>query len=152
VQRSESVTKIAPAIIAMQGQIEGATKGGENPHFRSKYSTLDEVWAAAKAALQANGLAVLQSYLPTDGQGVEIETTLLHSSGEWVSGTLRMPAVKNDPQAFGSACTYGRRYSLSAMLGICSEVDDDAEAAMKSSRKPPQASDAPDDTGLGDLI
>lgn len=114
--------------------------------------TLDGVWLAIKPTLQKHKLAVLQSFLPTDQQGIDIETTVIHESGEWVSGTLSMPAVKNDPQAFGSACTYARRYSLSAMLGVCSEEDDDAESAMRSSRRAPKASDAPTTNRLEDLI
>jgi len=38
--------------------------------------------------------------------------------------------VKPDPQAQGSAITYARRYSLSAIIGLCTEEDDDAEGAM----------------------
>ena len=36
-----------------------------------------------------------------------------------------MPAVKQDPQGYGSALTYGRRYGLAAALGIVSDEDVD---------------------------
>lgn len=59
-------------------------------------------------------------------------------------GTLFVPASKNDAQAYGSAITYGRRYSLQTAFGVCSEDDDGnaavthtkAHAAMKAPAKP----------------
>ena len=57
-----------------------------------------------------------------------METTLLHSSGEWIASKLSIGLTKQDPQAIGSAISYARRYSLSAILGVSAE-DDDAEAA-----------------------
>jgi len=53
---------------------------------------------------------------------------LLHSSGQWISGTIVIPAPKEDPQGYGSAQTYARRYGLMAIVGVCPE-DDDGEAA-----------------------
>jgi hypothetical protein len=63
--------------------------------------------------------------------GVAIETMLLHSSGEWISSTLRIPATKEDAQGYGSAITYGRRYGLQAICGLPAE-DDDGNAAVAS--------------------
>lgn len=40
-----------------------------------------------------------------------------------------MPLPKNDPQGYGSAMTYARRYGLSALIGIVTESDDDGEMA-----------------------
>jgi hypothetical protein len=54
----------------------------------------------------------------------------MHTSGEWLKGRLPLLPVKADPQAQGSAITYARRYSLSAIVGLCTEEDDDAEQAM----------------------
>jgi len=62
---------------------------------------------------------------------VTIETILIHTSGETLSGgLLHVPASKNDPQGYGSALTYARRYSLMATCGIAAE-DDDGNAASK---------------------
>ena len=46
-----------------------------------------------------------------------------------------MPATKFDPQGFGSALSYARRYSLMAACGIAPE-DDDANHAVKTSTPP----------------
>jgi hypothetical protein len=64
-----------------------------------------------------------------------LETTLYHTSGEWISGTQLVNPVKNDPQGLGSAITYARRYSLSAILGLVSDDDDDANTATKPEPK-----------------
>ena len=46
-----------------------------------------------------------------------------------------MPVNKQDAQAFGSACTYGRRYGLQSMCGVPSE-DDDGDRATKAQSFP----------------
>ncbi len=46
------------------------------------------------------------------------------------TGSIFVPAAQNSPQAFGSALTYARRYSLMTACGIAPE-DDDGNAASK---------------------
>ncbi len=117
----------AKAFVAAQMATEAVKKAASNPHFKSKYADLSEVVEATVPALNANGIAVIQSP-GYDGELVSITTTLLHESGATVTGTLRMRPTKNDPQGVGSAITYGRRYSLLAMTGAAPE-DDDGNAA-----------------------
>jgi hypothetical protein len=69
----------------------------------------------------------VQTTSPCD-DGVLIDTHLLHVSGEFISGQLKMKPVKNDPQGIGSCITYARRYALAAMVGIY-QTDDDGNAA-----------------------
>jgi hypothetical protein len=83
--------------------------------------------------LTENGLAITQT-LDYVGDKILIITTLGHVSGESMKSVLPVPLVKADPQTLGSAITYCRRYSLSAMVGIC-PIDDDAEMAMQPIRK-----------------
>ena len=73
---------------------------------------------------------------PTGGNGnfITVYTTLAHSSGQWVKGSLSIKPAKTDPQTLGSCITYLRRYALAAMVGL-SPLDDDAEGAM--TRKEP---------------
>jgi hypothetical protein len=111
--------------------IEGATKDTNNPFFKTKYADLGSVVAAIKPALAANDLWFRQASHERDG-GICIETIVGHASGEEISfGNLFVPAIKNDPQAFGSAMTYARRYSLQSAFGVCPE-DDDGNAAAKA--------------------
>lgn len=129
---SEQINEIAEALSKAQGQMKGAEKDGRNPHFKSKYMTLDAVWHSIREALSANGLSAVQDVTNWEG-GIAVETRILHKSGQWLQfGPLNMPSSKTDVQAFGSCTSYGKRYSLCAALGIVGvgEEDDDGEGAM----------------------
>jgi hypothetical protein len=63
---------------------------------------------------------------------------LSHESGEWIQSSLSLPLAKHDPQGVGSAITYGRRYGLSAIVGIVADVDDDANAASGNGHPQPR--------------
>lgn len=92
------------------------------------YADLLDVLTAVRPVLAAHHLAVLQAPCVVDGT-LGLRTTLLHASGESVSEVLPIGQV-DDPRALGSAVTYARRYALIALLGLATEEDDDAEAAM----------------------
>lgn len=129
---STDINEVAAALAKAQGQMEGAKKDCANPFFKSKYADLASVWAACRDALSANGLSVLQSPRLVDkGEQwlVEVETILMHGSGQFIADTLAVPLAKLDPQSIGSAETYCRRYSLAAFVGVAPE-DDDGETAM----------------------
>lgn len=132
-----AIDKLAPALVKAQGQIEGATKGKKNDHFRSKYADLGAVWDACRDALQANNLAVIQMPCKAPAGHIGLTTIILHGpSGQSLSETFYMPLKDaSNPQAAGSALTYARRYALSAAIGIC-PVDDDGNAAAASPRAP----------------
>ena len=125
--QSEQVNDLAEALAKAQGSMRGAKKSADNPFFKSKYADLSEVWEACREALSSNGLSVTQTTNILDGQMV-METTLLHSSGQWLKGVYPIKPTKDDPQGMGSAITYCRRYSLAAMVGVAQE-DDDGNAA-----------------------
>jgi hypothetical protein len=123
---------IYTAFVAAQASFAPALKTNTNPHFKSRYVGLDGCIEAVLDALNAQGIGLLQ---PTHecADGVTVETLFIHTSGESMSGgKLHVPAAKSDPQGYGSALTYARRYSLMAACGIAPE-DDDGNAA---SRKP----------------
>jgi hypothetical protein len=119
---------IAQALVKAQKSFAPALKTNTNPHFKSKYVGLDGCVEAVIDALNDNGIFLLQGTHECD-DGVIIETVFIHESGEQLSaGKLHVPAAKNDPQGYGSALTYARRYSLMAACGIAPE-DDDGNAA-----------------------
>lgn len=122
-------SKIAAAIVAAQRAFGKTIKNAQNPHLKNRYADLSACLDAVQDALNENGIALLQHTLSDrDGQ-IGIETIFLHESGEdYRAGTIYLPAVKNDPQGYGSALTYARRYSLMAACGIAPE-DDDGNAA-----------------------
>lgn len=126
-------TKISAALVAAQKAFGPALKTSINPHYKSKYCSLDACIEAVIDGLNANGIALIQRPQPCES-GVMIETLFVHESGESLSGgTLHVPAQKNDPQGYGSALTYARRYSLCAACGIAPE-DDDGNAASKPAK------------------
>lgn len=126
---------IAAAFVKAQKSFAPALKTNTNPHFKSRYVGLDGCIEAVIDALNGNGIALLQ---PThiDETGVTVETVFLHESGEMLSGgKLHVPAAKQDPQGYGSALTYARRYSLMSACGIAPE-DDDGNAASRRQEGP----------------
>lgn len=125
-KHSETLSKLATALVKAQADIKFATKDANNPFFKSKYADLPAVIEAIKPALNKSGISFLQVVVP---EGVE--TMLLHESGEYISGiTPVVVAKQNDPQALGSAITYAKRYGLQAIVGVPADVDDDGEGAM----------------------
>jgi hypothetical protein len=124
------MNNIAPAFIKAKRAFGPALKEKNNPAFRSKYADLGACIDAVEDALLANGIAFIQETFD-DATGVTVETVFLHESGESMRcGKLHVPASKQDPQGYGSALTYARRYSLMAACGIAPE-DDDGNAASK---------------------
>lgn len=123
-------TNIAKAFVAAQKQFAPALKTSTNPHFKSKYADLASCVEAVIDALNSHGIALLQKPHLCES-GVTIETVFVHESGEQLSGgVFHTPAQKNDPQGYGSAMTYARRYSLMAACGIAPE-DDDGNSASR---------------------
>jgi len=128
-QKSESIAALAAALAIAQGEMKGAVKDSANPFFKSKYADLASVVEAIRLAFSDIGLSYIQTVEPSDKDEVRVETTILHSSGEWIScGVLALPVSKSDAPGYGSCLTYARRYSLSAAAGVAPE-DDDGNAA-----------------------
>jgi len=116
--------QIAAAFIAAKKAFGPALKDRKNSHFGNKYADLGACLDAVDDALLANGIALYQETFE-DSTGVTVETVLMHESGELIRcGKLHVPASKQDPQGYGSALTYARRYSLMAACGIAPEDDD----------------------------
>ena len=125
--------EISTALVRAQKNFGPAIRNAANPHFRSRYADLAACLDAVQPALNEAGIAILQKAVPCDS-GVAVETVFMHESGETIScGTFHVPAAKADPQGYGSALTYARRYSLMAACGIAPE-DDDGNAASAPQR------------------
>lgn len=132
--QSESINELAAALAKAQGEIRNAPKDSLNPHFKAKYADLASVWSVIRDPLSKNGLSVVQ--LVSDGPAtITVTTKLLHSSGQWIEGSIMMEPTGRQPQQVGSCITYARRYGLSAMVGVAPDDDDDAQLA---SAPPPQ--------------
>ncbi len=138
---------LAQALLAAQADMPAVEKDGTNPHFKSKFVTLDHLLAVTVPVLNKHGITLLQ--FPSVGEGGQTLTTILqHESGEKVEYAAPIILQKNDPQGQGSAITYMRRYALAAALGISSEADDDGSAASAPST-PAARQDKPASNGNG---
>jgi hypothetical protein len=132
--KSETINELASALSKAQAQIKGAVEDSTNPHFRSKYASLQSYIDSAREPLAKNGLAVMQLLTDINCESmniVSIETIMMHSSGQWISSTFSVPVSKADAQGFGSAVTYARRYSYAAAIGIA-PIDDDGNEAVQA--------------------
>ena len=133
---------IAAALVKAQKEFGPALKTSTNPHFRSKYADLSACIEAVIDGLNNNGIYLMQLNEERAG-GVCIQTVFIHESGEQITaGSLFVPAAKQDPQGYGSALTYARRYSLMAACGIAPE-DDDANSAKAPAPRPAVVSPPP---------
>lgn len=127
-EQSETIGKISEALSKAQGSIKHATFDSTNPHFKSKYASLSAVMDSCKQPLSDNGIAIIQGASVVEKR-LLISTMLAHTSGEWIRDSLSIALEKDTAQGIGSAITYGRRYALSAIVGIVADEDDDGNAA-----------------------
>ena len=139
-EQSASIENLAKAMVEVQKNDLFALKDSDNPFFKSKYADLSSVWSSARKPLTDNGLCVIQTNRASGNGAIIIVTTLMHVSGEWIRGELELTPDKNTPQGAGSAVTYGRRYGLQSIVGICPEDDDGNNASGKSGGKSPDKS------------
>lgn len=130
--KSEEINEIGKALVAFQMEVKDPSRDANNPFFKSKYVTLDNLLQAVRPLLAKHGLSFVQS--PSgDGENISVTTLLMHESGQWIeSNPFLLKAAKADPQGAGSAVTYGRRYSLSSVLGVAWDDDDDGNNASKN--------------------
>lgn len=132
----ENKQKAYAAFVAAQKEFAPALKTTTNGHFKSKYADLASCIEAVIDALNNHGFAIMQRPIPND-RGVTVETLFLHESGEEINGgQFHAPAQKQDPQGYGSAATYCRRYGLMAACGIAPEDDDGNAASNKPALNP----------------
>ncbi len=134
--QSAEITDLAKALLSVQAQLQPALKDAENSFTKSSYATLNSVMDTCREALLANGILITQFPVPAENGHLGLATKLIHAeSGQWHSSLAVVPLPKADPQGYGSAQTYARRYALCAMLGIVTEDDDGESAKIPQSAK-----------------
>jgi hypothetical protein len=136
ITKSEKITEISSALLEAQRAIDHAIKNAVNPFFKCSYADLTEIIRVVKEPLNANNITFLQA-VGFDGALPTVETILLHKNGEYISTITPVYCAKEkDPQAFGSALTYSKRYALMAILGLPT-ADDDGEAGKGEDKVEP---------------
>lgn len=142
---------LAAALVAAQKQMPAVEPNAVNPHFRSKFVSLDHLIAKTRPVLNDNGLAISQFPAVADGAPV-LRTVILHAdSGETLQADTPLFLNKQDMQQLGAAITYARRYAWASALGISADEDDDGNstasngqtAAAPAAEPPPKMSKLP---------
>jgi hypothetical protein len=131
-EQSTTISKLAQALCQFQNKCHTvefdstvrvlADKGRQ---YSFKYASYPKIVATIRPVLAECKLSFSQLAEP-DGS---VTTLLIHESGEFLKSTLLIPASDKSPQKLGSAISYARRYSLSAILGLATDEDDDGNAA-----------------------
>tara|TARA_R110002073_G_scaffold223832_1_gene384040 strand:+ start:105 stop:725 length:621 start_codon:yes stop_codon:yes gene_type:complete len=104
------------------------------------FADLETVLSTVTPHLIKNGLVVSQGFEPSSHDNNPVLVTqLLHVSGAQL--VSRLPMVvggrgKNPLHDFGGSCTYSRRYSLLAILGLTADMDVDGDFAGPSENAP----------------
>ena len=126
--QSEQINELVTALSIANMNFETVVKDCVNPFYKSKYADLNSCIDATRKALSGGGLTVMQT-TRYDERGMILRTTLAHKSGQYIFGEYLLKPVKDDPQGYGAALTYARRYAYSAIIGIASDDDDDGNVA-----------------------
>ncbi|QJB57388.1 ERF family protein [Pseudodesulfovibrio sp. zrk46] len=127
---SSEITELAEAMIQVQQMLSPALRDAENTFTNSRYATLHSVMNACRDALLEHGIWLTQYPVSVEANQLGLVTKLVHAeTGQWQASLLTMPLPKSDPQGYGSAMTYARRYGMAALVGIVTESDDDGELA-----------------------
>lgn len=124
------------ALAAAQGQATDAKLDSVNPGFKSRYASLASVLERTRPVLAANGLCLLMAPVREDGHA-GVDWTLGHTGGASLTGRVLFRLAQDTPQGAGSAITYARRYTYSAILGIAADDDDDGNAGSLPSKPQP---------------
>jgi hypothetical protein len=125
---SEQTNELNAALAKAQAVMKAAPFDKVNPHFKSKYATLASVVETIRKPLADNGLSYTQTTVILD-TGFVLLTKLRHTSGQWIASEYPLRTGLK-PQEMGSELTYARRYSLSSIVCIAADEDDDANAAQ----------------------
>lgn len=136
--KSEQINELAVALSKSQSSMKSAKKNKTSvvgKGTKVMYADLEAVLEVFTQSFAVNGLSFYQG-AEYDELGEFLRTTIIHSSGQWVSSKMRLMGTGNDPRHLGSALTYARRYGLCAMTGIVAgDEDDDGEIASHLSKQ-----------------
>jgi hypothetical protein len=131
------MTTTISKLIKARLEIQPPKKEGTNPHFRSKYVTLEGCIEAVTAPLAKHGFFMTQEVIDTGEGRPSVCTKLYNEEDPSWSMVSNVPLVlsKQDMQGLGSAITYARRYGIMSLLNLPAE-DDDGNGAISRGPAP----------------
>lgn len=130
--RSDAINELAVALAKAQGEIKSPEKNKTvtvktttGSSYTFDYADLGAITEAIRGPLSKNGLSYTH-LIERDETGTRLVTMLIHSSGQWIGSVYPLPS-SGEPKNLGTALTYGKRYSLSALVGVSADDDADSE-------------------------
>lgn len=145
--------ELAKALAQFQGAV-GSVPKTQTARIRSKrtgetfefaYADLADILAVVHQPLAEAGLSHFDLIEPHSSGGHLVTTQLVHTSGQWISSSIRIPPTGEDPKAFGAWLQYARRYTLIGILGIAAGNEEpgddrpDSRPPQKPERKVPRS-------------
>jgi len=136
------------ALAKFHAECTPVSKSADNPFFKSKYATLDAIQEHIRKPLQNNGLVVTQANKVVEGNAIVVSTVWHVESGEYIESEFPVVVTKPTAQEYGSAVSYAKRYSLSGLLNLTiQDEDDDGNKATFGNAEPvsvkPKTNDLP---------
>ncbi len=132
-----SENTLISAMVAAMGELTNPPKNAKNPHFKSKYATLEDIIKHTRPVLAKYDLAISMPAVYEEG-GAGVRTIIWHGASNTKEeyDSFILPVDRKNAQAVGSALTYARRYMLCSILNIAGDEDDDGNAATQAEPKP----------------
>lgn len=126
---------ILKALAQFQAICPAIKRAENNPFFKSKYATLESIQQHIKPYLNDCGLVVTQANTIINDLPF-VQSTVWHvESGENVVSVFPVVVAKATAQDYGSAVSYAKRYSLTGLLNlIIQDEDDDANTVSQPVR------------------
>jgi len=122
---------LAQAMLDFRINVDSVTKDSDNPFFKSKYASYNNVQEAINPTLDMLGMCVVQS--PNILDGIDVLNTRIYMAdnpSDMIESNIRLLVPKGDMQQLGSSMTYARRYALVSLFGLATEDDDGNEASV----------------------
>lgn len=134
-KQSENITELLSSLAEIQKEIPTMPKNAKA--YGYKYTDLDTITQTIKPILHNHNVGYLQSVGAENGLQT-LTTRVFNTKGEWIEDTTVLPVISgtknNAAQTLGMSITYMRRYMLSAMLGITSDEDIDANTFVQNQK------------------
>ena len=130
-ENGQSKISLHRRLLSFHMEVGKVRKDATNPHFRSKYADINAVLSVIMPVLTSHGIILTQSPKVLDSGSFTLTTRLCSADDKddfIESDTPLLLPDKTNPQKYGSALTYSRRYALVSMLNL-EATDDDGNLA-----------------------
>lgn len=122
---------LAEALYAIRQEVGALPRDSENPHFKSKFTSLPVLVEKADPIAWEHGVLIHHT-LSTDETGPSLVHELWFNGEKAEVYSIPLPNPQGTAQGLGSAVTYMRRYDIVTSLGLISEDDDGTAASAPS--------------------